>query len=84
MPGYIMHSKSDKPVLPVFIFDRNILDELEDKTDRRVEFIHLALLDMQRQLVKMGSTLDVRYGTPEAVYKEIIQRIHNRESVYQP
>jgi len=64
--------KEDKPVLPVFIFDRNILDELEDKTDRRVEFIHLALQDMQRQLVKMGSTLDVRYGTPEEVYKALL------------
>ena len=33
--------KEGKPVVPVFIFDRNILDELEDKKDRRVEFIHL-------------------------------------------
>jgi deoxyribodipyrimidine photo-lyase len=70
--------KSDTPVLPIFIFDRNILDELaadsfgEAKRDRRVEFIHLALQDMQKQLLKMGSTLDIRYGTPAEVFKALI------------
>lgn len=28
------------PVLPLFIFDRVILDDLENKMDRRVEFIY--------------------------------------------
>lgn len=64
--------KDEKPVLPIFIFDRNILDELEDKSDRRVEFIHLALQDIQKQLVKFGSSLDVRYGTPLEVYKQLL------------
>jgi deoxyribodipyrimidine photo-lyase len=70
--------KDSNPVLPIFIFDRNILDELvadsfgEDETDRRVEFIHLALQDMQQQLVKIGSSLVVRYGTPAEVYKELL------------
>ena len=40
--------KSGNPVLPLFIFDRNILDQLENKADRRVEFIHAALEEMQR------------------------------------
>ena len=31
------------PVLPLFIFDKEILDKLEDKEDRRVAFIHTAL-----------------------------------------
>lgn len=68
--------KSGNPVVPVFIFDRNILDELQDKQDRRVEFIQLALQDMQQQLVKMGSTLDVRYGTPVDVYAELLKEYH--------
>ncbi|MBS1575850.1 MAG: deoxyribodipyrimidine photo-lyase [Bacteroidetes bacterium] len=63
--------KDNNPVVPLFIFDRNILDELEDRTDRRVEFIYKAIEEMQRQLVKIGSTMDVRYGTPAAVYKEL-------------
>lgn len=32
--------KSEFPVLPIFIFDRNILDQLENKKDARVLFIH--------------------------------------------
>lgn len=65
--------RGDHPVLPVFIFDRNILDELEDITDRRVEFIHLALQEIQQQLVKLGSSLDVRYGKPVDIYKELLR-----------
>ncbi|MCX6319309.1 MAG: deoxyribodipyrimidine photo-lyase [Bacteroidetes bacterium] len=69
--------KAGKPVLPLFIFDRNILDELhtvDEKltTDRRVEFIHLALQDMQRQLVKLGSSLVVRYGKPADVFTDLL------------
>ncbi|RYD69593.1 MAG: deoxyribodipyrimidine photo-lyase, partial [Sphingobacteriales bacterium] len=32
--------RSSNPILPVFIFDKNILDELDQKKDRRVQFIH--------------------------------------------
>lgn len=39
--------RSGIPVLPVFIFDKNILDQLEDKADRRVEFIHAAITELQ-------------------------------------
>ena len=50
--------KSGVPVLPLFIFDRNILDQLEDTRDRRVEFIHAALGDMQEQLMALRSSLE--------------------------
>lgn len=61
------------PVVPVFIFDRNILDKLEDKADRRVEFIHAALSAMQQQLAPMGSSLEVYYGYPEEVFKQLTE-----------
>ena len=32
--------KGEYPVLPVFIFDTNILNRLEDKADKRVQFIY--------------------------------------------
>jgi deoxyribodipyrimidine photo-lyase len=32
--------KSGLKVLPLFIFDKNILDKLEDRIDARVSFIH--------------------------------------------
>ena len=63
--------KSNSPVIPIFIFDKNILDKLDDKTDRRVEFIHAALKEMQEQLIEMGSTLEVFYGFPDEVFKQL-------------
>jgi deoxyribodipyrimidine photo-lyase len=71
--GLYQALKDKNPVLPVFIFDPNMLDELEDKADRRVEFIHLALQGMQQQLVKLGSSLDIRYGSPEKIYEELLK-----------
>lgn len=64
--------KSGHPVLPLFIFDRNILDELPKK-DARVEFIHGAVADLKQQLEKNGSTLIVRYGKPQEVWPEILK-----------
>ena len=66
--------KSNHPVVPIFIFDRNILDKLDDKTDRRVAFIHSSLQEMQDQLVKMGSSLEACYGFPEDVFKELLKK----------
>ncbi|MFZ1527531.1 MAG: deoxyribodipyrimidine photo-lyase [Ferruginibacter sp.] len=59
------------PVLPVFIFDTNILEKLDNKADRRLTFIHKALQEMQEQLVSYGSSLQVFTGNPEEVFKKI-------------
>ncbi len=64
--------KEGTPVIPLFIFDRNILDELEGKKDRRVEFIHLSLQDIQKQLVKLGSALETCYCTPAEAFKQLL------------
>jgi len=66
--------KSSNPVIPVFIFDKNILNDLQDKADRRVEFIHAALKEMQQQLIKTGSSLEVYYGYPIEVYKKLFEK----------
>ena len=65
--------KSDRPVLPVFVFDTEILDELEDRTDRRLVFIHGALDLVNRQLEKKGSTIDARYGSPAKVFEALLE-----------
>lgn len=59
-------------VLPLFIFDTAILDKLEDKQDRRVEFIHHSLTQIQEQLQAIGSTLLVCHGKPSEVWMRII------------
>jgi len=62
---------SGNAVLPIFIFDTNILDKLENKADGRVEFIHKTLSEIQEQLVELGSSLEVFYGSPIEVYKKL-------------
>ncbi|MES2761652.1 MAG: deoxyribodipyrimidine photo-lyase [Bacteroidota bacterium] len=73
--------KNGLPVLPIFIFDENILNKLEDKKDRRVEFIHDAVLDLNEQLTKLGSSLKVFYSTPEKAFKELIKE-YDVQTVY--
>jgi deoxyribodipyrimidine photo-lyase len=63
--------KAGKPVLPVFIFDTDILNRLEEKKDKRVHFIHDALHHLQEQLTKMSSTLHVLHTTPLEAYKHL-------------
>jgi len=65
--------KSGFSVLPVFIFDSEILDKLNDKKDHRLTFIHQAISELQEQLVRMGSTLLVRYGKPIEIWQQLAQ-----------
>jgi deoxyribodipyrimidine photo-lyase len=69
--GLFQALKAGHPVVPIFIFDKNIIDKLEDRDDRRVEFIHLALDAMQQQLATIGATMDVRYGEPLDVFRSL-------------
>ena len=64
--------KSGVPVMPIFIFDTNILNDLEDKRDRRVDFIHQALLRLQDQLTAKGSSLLVMNGKPIECFQKLI------------
>jgi deoxyribodipyrimidine photo-lyase len=69
----LYHALTGKlPVLPIFIFDKNILSRLADKADRRVAFIHAALQEMQQQLVRSGSSLHVFYGTPQEAFETLL------------
>src|SRR5438067_479010 len=71
--GLSVATHSGRPVVPVFIFDTDILASLEEKRDRRVNFIHRALAEMQRRLANAGSSLDVRTGTPLEVFRQLLQ-----------
>lgn len=72
--GLYQALKAGLPVVPVFIFDKNILNKLEDKTDRRVQFIYDALSEIQQQLIAIGSSLEVYYGMPNEVYAELANK----------
>lgn len=60
-------------VIPVFIFDTEILGQLQDKSDRRVDYIHQALQQIHKELKNHNSGLYVYHGTPIEAFKKIIR-----------
>jgi deoxyribodipyrimidine photo-lyase len=74
--------KETGAVLPIFIFDRNILDGLEEEDDPRVTFIYREVARMQAQLREWGSDLKVYYGFPEAIFNEISQDFPDLAAIY--
>ncbi|NBC25139.1 MAG: deoxyribodipyrimidine photo-lyase, partial [Bacteroidetes bacterium] len=63
--------KSDLPVIPLFIFDTDILDKLEDKDDARVSFLHSQISEMDKKLQDWGSRLLVKYGKPKDIFHDL-------------
>lgn len=72
---------SGNQVLPIFIFDTEILDQLEDKLDRRVDYIHQALSGINSELKKYNSGLKTFYGKPIEIFKELNEN-YEIESIY--
>lgn len=71
---------SDEKVIPVFIFDPQILNKLP-KNDARVNFIHKALSNINMQLNEVNSSLGVYHGNPIDIFKELIAK-HKISEVY--
>ncbi|TLP79602.1 cryptochrome/photolyase family protein [Maribacter sp. ACAM166] len=71
--GFIEALKGDYPVLPIFIFDEEILSKLP-KDDPRVTFIHNTLQSMRSQLQEENdSSLALYHGKPLEVLKELTE-----------
>lgn len=66
--------ESGRPVLPIFIFDQEILNKIEDRDDARVSFIYEALQEMDRQLRALGSSLFVYHGKPLDIFADLVGR----------
>ena len=77
--GLYQALQSEFPVLPLFIFDREILDKLENKRDARVLFIHRELMALKAKLEEKGSTLLIKYGAPQPVWQEILKEYPVKE-----
>ncbi len=73
--------QQEEQVLPLFIFDRHILDVLEDKTDARVSFIHTQITRLKAFFEQQGSSMLVRYGRPEEIFQELLTE-YEVQSVY--
>ncbi len=72
--------ESGFPVLPVFIFDKNIIEELSS-SDPRVNFIYDRLSLIDKKLKKHGSSLKVIYGDPIEEWKRLMEE-HQIAAVY--
>jgi deoxyribodipyrimidine photo-lyase len=62
---------SGHPVLPVFIFDTEILGKLHTKNDARVSFIYAEIQKMKTKLEKSGSSLFVFHDKPVDAFKKL-------------
>lgn len=63
--------QAKEEVLPIFIFDTNILELLE-KDDSRVSFIHEQLNKIQNQLQAIGKSLALFHGTPIDIFNQLL------------
>jgi deoxyribodipyrimidine photo-lyase len=79
--GFYEALKSDLKVIPIFIFDRDILDKLP-QDDARVTFIHEELQRMRSELQdKHESSVAMYYGRPMEVWKQIMKS-YDIDTVY--
>jgi deoxyribodipyrimidine photo-lyase len=79
--GLFQALAGDIPVLPIFIFDPNILDRLTSKKDARVEFILQALQAIKNKLRGIGSDMWVLHADPIDAFQQI-SSIYSIQSIY--
>ena len=72
--------EENKGIQPIFIFDKNIVEELESN-DARINFIYTHLHKINQELIKYDSSLKVYYGNPADVFREICRKV-TVDSVY--
>jgi deoxyribodipyrimidine photo-lyase len=73
--------KGEYPVLPIFIFDKEILDKLP-KNDARLNFIFQTLQEMRLSLLDTNqSSISLFYGNPKSVFNNLISE-YDVQSVY--
>ncbi len=72
--GLIRALKGDHPVLPLFIFDSEILSELPED-DARLSFIHARLQTLRKKLKEdHGSSIAFFHHKPLDAFKELVKK----------
>lgn len=69
-----------KNVIPIFIFDSQILEELPND-DKRVSFIYLSLKKLKKKYQEIGSDLLVFHGKPIDVFNTL-EKENRIEAIY--
>ncbi len=68
--------KTRENVLPLFIFNSEILVRMTKGADYRINFLYDTLEQLKMELEKIGSTILVTYGRPLDVFKSLIEKYH--------
>jgi deoxyribodipyrimidine photo-lyase len=63
--------KAKYPLLPIFIFDPEILDKLNDKADKRVGFIHHSLSKINNRLKEYGSSIYILNDKVDVAFEKL-------------
>ncbi len=71
--GFYQALSSDLPVLPIFIFDTEILNKVPSKTDARVTFIYNEVQKLKAVFEKKQSSLNVFYGKPLDSFEQLVK-----------
>ena len=79
--GLYQALESEKKVLPIFIFDEDILDLLENKSDKRVDFIVQTLQTLNSFLKSKNKGIKIFKGKPLEIYKKLTEN-YEIEAVY--
>ena len=79
--GLYQALESGKKVLPIFIFDEDILDLLENKSDKRVDFIVQGLQTLNSFLKSKNKGIKIFKGKPLEIYKKLTEN-YEIEAVY--
>jgi deoxyribodipyrimidine photo-lyase len=65
--------KAGEKVIPIFIFDKDIIKKLPNN-DARVSFIHQELENINKQLKELGSAISIYLGTPKDVFNSLSEK----------
>ncbi len=68
--------KNSKNVVPIFIFDADIIDILNDRQDKRVNFIYQTIQHLKKKLNELKSDIAVYYGKPIEIFEQLTQNYH--------
>ena len=72
--GFFQALDKSKSVLPIFIFDTNILDELNEN-DRRVSLLFDRLTELNTELAKQSKKIHIYYGNPELIFNKLHKKL---------
>jgi deoxyribodipyrimidine photo-lyase len=64
---------SSQSIIPIFIFDTNIIKKLP-KDDARISFIYNQLIGINKYLKRFNSSLLVLHGDPEKLILDLVQK----------